>query len=55
MLCKADFAPAYVRDAKQFSTARFWRVFGYYALRGAFFNIWRFLKRDRYNCHYSMR
>jgi hypothetical protein len=52
VLCKADFAPAYVRDAKRFSTARFWRVFGYYALRGAYFNVWRFLKRDRYNIHY---
>ena len=27
-------------------------MFGYYALRGAFFNVWRFLERDRYNCHY---
>src|SRR5882724_10060647 len=37
VLCKADFAPAYVRDAKRFSTRQFWRVFGYYAVRGAFF------------------
>lgn len=51
-LCQEDFAPAYVRDAKRFSVGRFWRVFGYYAVRGAFFNAWRFLKRDRYNCHY---
>ncbi|OKO77117.1 hypothetical protein [Bradyrhizobium sp. AS23.2] len=51
-LCREDFAPAYVRDAKRFSLARFWRIFGYYALRGAFFNVLRFLKRDRYNCHY---
>ncbi|MEH2625606.1 hypothetical protein V1292_003661 [Bradyrhizobium sp. AZCC 1719] len=51
-LCAEDFAPAYVRDAKRFSRARFWRIFGYYALRGAFFNVWRFVKRDRYNCHY---
>jgi hypothetical protein len=52
VLCRADFAPAYVRDAKRFSTARFWRVYGYYALRGAFFSVWRFLKRDRYGLHY---
>jgi hypothetical protein len=52
LLCKGDFAPVYVRDAKRFSTARFWRVFGYFALRGVFFNIWRFLKRDRFNLHY---
>ncbi|MCA6117801.1 hypothetical protein J6524_23415 [Bradyrhizobium sp. WSM 1738] len=51
-LCTEDFAPAYVRDAKRFSQARFWRIFGYYAVRGAFFNVWRFVKRDRYNCHY---
>ncbi|WP_157088279.1 hypothetical protein [Bradyrhizobium jicamae] len=51
-LCAEDFAPAYVRDAKRFSRGRFWRIFGYYAVRGAFFNVWRFLKRDRYNCHY---
>jgi hypothetical protein len=52
VLGKADFAPAYVRDAKRFSTRQFWRVFGYYAVRGAFFNLWRFLKRDRFNIHY---
>ncbi|VIO77494.1 hypothetical protein [Bradyrhizobium ivorense] len=52
LLCKGDFAPAYVRDAKRFSFGKFWRVFGYYALRGAYFNLWRFIKRDRYNCHY---
>ncbi len=52
VLCKADFAPAYVRDARRFSTRQFWRVFSYYAARGAFFNLWRFLKRDRFNIHY---
>jgi hypothetical protein len=52
LLCEADFAPTYVRDAKRFSMARFWRIYGYYTLRGAFFNVWRFLKRDRYNIHY---
>jgi len=52
LLCKTDFAPTYVRAAKRFSAARFWRVFGYYSLRGAFFDVWRFRKRDRYNVHY---
>ena len=52
ILCKADFAPAYVRDAKRFSIMKFWRVFGFYELRGAFFDLWRFLKRDRLNIHY---
>lgn len=51
-LCTGDFAPSYVRDAKRFSLIKFWRIFGYYSLRGAYFNVWRFLKRDRYNCHY---
>ncbi|KJC36623.1 hypothetical protein UP09_28660 [Bradyrhizobium sp. LTSP885] len=52
LLCKEDFTPSYVRDAKRFTLVRFWRIFGYYALRGAFFNVWRFFKHDRYNCHY---
>ena len=52
VLCKADFAPAYVRDAKRFSIRQFWRVYGYFAVRGAFFSFWRFLKRDRFNIHY---
>jgi hypothetical protein len=52
VLCEVDFAPVYVRNAKKFSTWRFWRVFGYFALRGAFFNVWRFLKRDPLNVHY---
>jgi hypothetical protein len=52
LLCKADFSPTYVRNLKKFSTGRFWRVYGYYALRGAFFSVWRFLKRDRYSLHY---
>ncbi|MFG3591831.1 hypothetical protein [Bradyrhizobium sp. RDI18] len=40
-LCQTDFAPTYVRDAKRFSRWKFWHVFGYFALRGAFFNLWR--------------
>ena len=52
VLCKADFAPAYVRNAKKFSTGQFWRVFGYFALRGAYFNTLRFLRRDPFNSHY---
>jgi hypothetical protein len=52
VLCEADFAPAYVRNAKKFSTGQFWRVFGYFALRGAYFNALRFLRRDPFNSHY---
>ncbi|MCA6121826.1 hypothetical protein J6500_07920 [Bradyrhizobium sp. WSM 1704] len=51
-VCRDDFAPTYVRNLKRFSLARFWYVFGYHALRGVFFNVRRFLKRDRYNSHY---
>ena len=51
-LCKVDFAPTYVRNARKFSTWQFWRVFGYFALRGGFFNILRFLRRDPFNSHY---
>ena len=52
LVCRDDFAPTYVRNLKRFSLARFWYVFGYHALRGVFFNVRRFLKRDRYNSHY---
>jgi hypothetical protein len=51
-LCKEDFTPKYVRGAKKFSTWQFWRVFGYFALRGGYFNILRFLRRDPFNSHY---
>jgi hypothetical protein len=51
-LCQEDFAPVYVRNASKFSIARFWRIFIYFAIRGAFFNVWRFIKRDRFNIHY---
>lgn len=52
VLCQADFTPTYVREAKKFSKSQFWRVFAYFALRGAYFNALRFLRRDRYNLHY---
>jgi hypothetical protein len=52
VLCKADFAPSYVRDARKFSTAQFWRLFAYYAARGAYFNVMRFLRRDPLNLFY---
>src|ERR1700760_1853587 len=46
LLCSGDFAPVYVRNAQAFSRARFWQVYGYFALRGAFFNVWRYFQRD---------
>lgn len=51
-LCQTDFAPTYVRNAQRFSKWKFWRVFGYFALRGAFFNLLRFVRRDPLNLHY---
>lgn len=51
-LCQTDFAPVYVRDAQRFSTWRFWCLFGYFTLRGAFFNLLRFVRRDPLNLHY---
>jgi hypothetical protein len=51
-LSSADFAPTYVRDAKRFGAARYWRIFGYFALRGAYFNALRHIRRDPLNCHY---
>lgn len=47
-----SFAPVYVRKANNFSSRRFWQVFGYFAVRGAFFNVWRYLQRDPFNLHY---
>ncbi len=52
LLSSSTFAPSYVRDAKRFSPAKFWRVFGYFALRGAYFNLLRRIKRDPLNLHY---
>lgn len=52
LLCSDDFAPTYVRNLKKFSKRRFWQVFGYFALRGAYFNVLRYLRRDLYNSHY---
>jgi hypothetical protein len=52
LLCKEDFAPVYVRNARRFSITQFWRIFIYFTMRGAFFNVWRYIKRDRFNIHY---
>jgi hypothetical protein len=52
LLCTDDFAPTYVRNLKKFSKRRFWQVFGYFALRGAYFNVLRYLRRDPNNLHY---
>jgi hypothetical protein len=52
LLCTDDFAPTYVRNLKKFSKRRFWQVFGYFALRGAYFNVLRYLRRDPNNSHY---
>jgi hypothetical protein len=52
VLCRRNFVPVYVRDAKKFSLGKFWQIFIYFAVRGAFFDFWRFFRRDRYNCHY---
>jgi hypothetical protein len=51
-LSSADFAPTYARGAKRFGAARFWHTFGYFALRGAYFNALRHIVRDPLNCHY---
>jgi hypothetical protein len=51
-MCSNDFMPVYVKDAREFSRFRFWQVFSYFVLRGVFFNVWRYLERDRYNLHY---
>ena len=52
VLCDRSFAPTYVRDLRRFSTSRFWQVFGYFALRGAYFSTLRHVRRDPHNLHY---
>jgi hypothetical protein len=52
VMCSESFLPVYVKNAKKFSARRFWQVFGYFAVRGAFFNVWRYVKRDPSNVHY---
>jgi len=52
ILCADAFLPVYVRDDYKFSGSRYWKVFGYFALRGAYFNVWRYLRRDPLNIHY---
>ncbi len=52
VLCSEGFSPVYVRNAKKFSTRKFWQVFVYFSVRGAYFNVWRYLKRDPLNVHY---
>ena len=52
ILCSEGFSPVYVRNAKKFSIMKFWQVFTYFSLRGAFFNVWRYLMRDPFNIHY---
>jgi hypothetical protein len=52
ILCSEGFAPVYVRNAKKFSVGRFWQVFAYFAVRGVFFNVWRYIRRDPLNIHY---
>jgi hypothetical protein len=52
LVCESEFAPTYVRDAKKFSAWRFWRVFAHFVARGAYFNVLRYLRRDRLNLFY---
>jgi hypothetical protein len=52
LLVEANFAPTYVRNLRRFSKFRYWKVFGYFALRAAFFNVKRHVVRDPLNLHY---
>lgn len=52
VLYQPDFAPSYIRDAKRFDVINFWKIFGYFELRGAFFNAYRFARRDPLGIHY---
>lgn len=46
------YTPAYVSNQKKYSYTRFWRTFLVYKLRGTYFQLTRFLKRDPLNLHY---
>lgn len=46
------FAPAYVKNEKNFTYAKFLKVFAYFEARGAFFNLLRYLRHDPLNYHY---
>lgn len=46
------FTPAYVQGAKRFTPAKWLTVFGYFRLRGLFFTVWSWVKRDPLGLHY---
>lgn len=46
------YTPAYVSNQKKYSYQRFWRTFLIYKLRGVYFQLLRYYKRDTLNLHY---
>ena len=46
------FTPPIIRQRRKYTAARFWKMFGYFRLRGIAFKAISFVKRDRLNLHY---
>ena len=46
------FTPSYVQGQAAYTPARFVRTLGYFRIRGAFFKLYSWLKRDPLNVHY---
>lgn len=51
-IAKPDFTPSYVQTAARYTTARWWKTFLYFRLRGVVFRLISWLKRDPLNLHY---
>lgn len=46
------FTPPIIRQRRKYTAARFWKMFGYFRLRGVAFKAISFAKRDPLNLHY---
>lgn len=51
-LSNPEFSPSYVQTGSKYSLARLLKTFSYFELRGAYFNMVRFVRQDPLNCHY---
>jgi hypothetical protein len=47
-----SFTPSYVNRTKQYTRRLYWKTFLLFKARGVFYQIIRYLKRDRFNLHY---
>lgn len=47
-----EFAPVYVQGARTYTRKRFYKVFGYFRTRAAFFKLYSWVKRDPLGIHF---